>query len=103
MTTILPRVTHYPYQESHETGHQVWSQKREGGVKLGLNSEAVTPSGLPEVLRKTRTGVGAVVDCCHEGITEVLFAPKMNGFADGFKEADLGPAENDGIILVGLE
>jgi len=74
-----------------------------GEVKLDLNSEVVTSGELPEVLRRSQTWVGAVVDCCHEGMVEVLLAPEMNGFADGFKEAGLGPTESGGIILVGLE
>ena len=98
MTIILPRVTYYPYQESRETGHQYGARNERGGMKLGLNS-----SSLLEVFRKLRTGVGTVVNCCHEDMVEVLFAPEMNGFADGFKEADLGPAESGGIVLVGLE
>ena len=77
--------------------------KREGGVKWDLNSEAVMSSSLPEVLRKLRTGVGTVVNFCHEDMFEVLFAPEMNGFADGFKGADLGPAGSGGVILVGLK
>jgi len=78
------------------------TEQEKGGGKLGLNSEAITSSDLPEVLGRPQTGVGAVVDCCREGMVEVLLAPEMNGFADGFKEASLGPTENGGINLVGI-
>ena len=67
-------------------------------MELGLNSEAVASSGLLEVLCKLWMGVGAVVDCRHGGMAEVLFAPKMDGFANGFKEADLRLAESGGAI-----
>jgi hypothetical protein len=56
-------------------------------VKLGLNSEAAALSGLLETLCELRTGASVVVGCCHEGGAEVLFTPKTNGFANGFKEA----------------
>ena len=72
-------------------------------VKLGLNSEAVALSGLLEALCELWTGVSTVVGCCHEGTNEVLFAPKVNGFANGFKEAGLRPAEGGGAISAGRD
>ena len=72
-------------------------------MKLGLNSEAAAFSGLLEALSKLWTGVDAVVGCCHEDIVEVPFVPNTNGFANGFKEADLRPAESGGAISAGRD
>ena len=72
-------------------------------MKSGLNSEAAALSGLLEALCKLWTGVSTVVGCCHGGMVEVLFSPKMNGFANGFKEADLRLAESGGAISVGRD
>ena len=72
-------------------------------MELGLNSETVALSGLLEALCKLRTGVSPAAGCCHGGMVEVLFAPKMNGFAKGFKEADLRLAETGGAISVGRD
>ena len=68
-----------------------------------MNSEAVASSGLLEALCKLRTGVSAAVGCCHGGMVEVLLAPKVNGFANGFKEADPRLAESGGAIPVGRD
>ena len=72
-------------------------------MELGLNSEAVALSGLLGALCELWTGVGVVVNFCHGGKVEVLFAPKTNGFANGFKETDLRPAENGGAISAGSD
>ena len=63
----------------------------------GNNSEVVALSGLLEALCKLWMGISALMGCCHGGMAEVLFAPKMNGF----KDADLRLAGSGGAILVG--
>ena len=72
-------------------------------VKSGLNSEAAALSGLFEALCKLWTGVIAVAGCCHEGMVEVLFTPKTNGLANGFKDTGLRPAEGGGAIPAGRD
>ena len=72
-------------------------------VKLGLNSEAAALSGLFETVCELWVGVNAVVGCCRGGMVEVLFTPKTNGLANGFKEAGLRPAESGGAISVGRD
>jgi len=71
-------------------------------VKLGLNSEAAALSGLCGALCELRAGAG-VVGCCHGGRVGAPFVPKVNGFANGFKEADLRPAESSGVMPVGRD
>jgi hypothetical protein len=72
-------------------------------VKFGLNSEAVALSGLLERFWELSTEVVPLLGCCSEGKVEELFVPKTNGFAKGFKEADLRPAERDDAISVGRD
>lgn len=71
-------------------------------MKLGLNSEAAALSGLLGIVCGLWAGVAAVVGCCREGIG-VLFDPKTNGFANGFNEAGLRPAERGGAISAGSD
>jgi len=44
-----------------------------------------------------------MVGCRHGGMVEVLFVPKMNGFVNGFEEADLRLAESGRAISVGRD
>ena len=71
-------------------------------VKLGLNSEAVALSGLFGTVCEIWIGVNVVVGCCHGGGVGA-FIPKVNGFANGFKEVDLRPAESGGAISAGRD
>ena len=72
-------------------------------MKFGLNSEAAALSGLFEALCELWTGASVVAGCCHEGRVEVFFVPKTNGLANGFRAADLRPAESGGVISVGSD
>lgn len=72
-------------------------------MKLGLNSEAAALSGLPEMLCEFGIGDASAAGCCREGNVEVFFVPKTNGFANGFKETGLRPAERGVAISVGRD
>ena len=72
-------------------------------MKLGLNSEAAALSGLFGVLCELWAGANMVVGCCRGGGVGVPFVPKTNGFANGFKEADLRPAESGGAMSAGRD
>ena len=68
-------------------------------MKLGLNSEAAALSGLFDMV--CELGTRDTPGRCHGGKAEVLFSPKRNGFANGFSEAGLRPAERGGAISGG--
>ena len=72
-------------------------------VKLGLNSEAAALSGLVRMGCKVGTGETPVPGCCHEGKVGASFVPNTNGFANGFKETGLRPAERGGAISAGRD
>ena len=72
-------------------------------MKLGLNSEAAALSGLFEALCDLWAGATTVVGCCHGGRIGAPFVPNSNGFANGFKDADLRAAESDGAMSAGRD
>ena len=72
-------------------------------MKLGLNSEAAALSGLFERFCELWAGITVVVGCGREVGAGVPWVPKTNGFANGFKEADLRPAERGGAVSTGRD
>ena len=72
-------------------------------MKLGRNSEAAALSGLIGAFCELWAGAGAVVGCCQGGMVGAPFVPKTNGFANGFKEADLRPAESGSAMSAGRD